>query len=62
MSLPAADVLCPYCGESIQLLVDDSGGSQSYIEDCSVCCRPIEVSVQAGADGTARVTVAAENE
>ena len=34
---------CPYCGEVIELLVDRSGGDQAYIEDCSVCCRPIEV-------------------
>ncbi len=34
---------CPFCGERITLLVDTSSGSQSYIEDCQVCCRPIEV-------------------
>jgi hypothetical protein len=34
---------CPYCGESIELALDTSGGAQRYIEDCSVCCRPIEV-------------------
>ena len=38
-------VYCPYCGESIELQVDSSGGQQGYIEDCSVCCRPIEVHV-----------------
>ena len=37
---------CPYCGEPIELLLDVSEGDQSYVEDCSVCCRPIEVSVQ----------------
>lgn len=36
-------VQCPYCGESIGLQIDSSGGEQAYIEDCSVCCRPIEV-------------------
>jgi hypothetical protein len=36
---------CPYCGESIEFGVDTSAGEQSYIEDCSVCCRPIEVRV-----------------
>ncbi len=34
---------CPFCGERITLLVDTSPGSHSYIEDCQVCCRPIEV-------------------
>ena len=44
-------VQCPYCGESIDLEVDSSGGQQSYIEDCRVCCRPIEVRVVWGGDG-----------
>lgn len=33
---------CPYCGEAITAEVDPSAGSQSFIEDCPVCCRPIE--------------------
>jgi hypothetical protein len=32
---------CPYCGESLDVLVDTSYGSQQYYEDCSVCCAPI---------------------
>jgi Cysteine-rich CPXCG len=36
---------CPYCGESFETPVDGSAGSQRYVEDCAVCCRPIEVSV-----------------
>jgi len=35
---------CPYCWESISMLVDTSVSSQTYIEDCEVCCRPIEIS------------------
>ena len=35
-------VTCPYCGEAFETLVDHSAGSQRYIEDCPVCCRPIE--------------------
>jgi len=35
---------CPYCGEMIELVIDCSLGEQSYIEDCSVCCRPITVT------------------
>ena len=34
---------CPYCGELIEITLDGSAGGQEYIEDCSVCCRPIEV-------------------
>jgi hypothetical protein len=39
-------VQCPYCGESLELWVDLSGGaSQKYVEDCAVCCKPMEVFV-----------------
>ncbi len=37
-----AKVLCPHCGEAIDTFPDLGGGEdQEYIEDCSVCCRPI---------------------
>jgi hypothetical protein len=32
---------CPYCGEPFDSALDVSGGAQSYVEDCAVCCRPI---------------------
>lgn len=36
-----AEYFCAYCGEGSITFVDLSGGfSQSYIEDCQVCCRP----------------------
>lgn len=34
---------CPYCGEPIEVQVDTSAGEQAYIEDCQVCCKPIEM-------------------
>lgn len=37
---------CPYCGETFETAVDCSGGSQDFIEDCPVCCRPIEFHLQ----------------
>jgi len=43
--LASEAIQCPYCGESIELLVDTSIDHQRYIEDCSVCCRPIELDV-----------------
>jgi hypothetical protein len=43
--LPSRIVECPYCGESIELILDDSVDHQQYVEDCSVCCRPINVDV-----------------
>lgn len=41
---------CPYCGESFETVIDSSGGSQNYIEDCPVCCRPIEFRLEIGSD------------
>ncbi|HEX7061152.1 MAG TPA: CPXCG motif-containing cysteine-rich protein [Woeseiaceae bacterium] len=43
-------VRCPYCGERIEIVVDLSAGGQSYVEDCAVCCQPIEISFDV-ADG-----------
>ena len=59
--LPSATVHCPYCGEPIELLFDDSVEHQRYIEDCAVCCRPIDVTVVVE-EGTPAVRVAAEDE
>ncbi len=42
---------CPYCGECFETAVDSSSGSQQYIEDCPVCCRPIEFRLEVGNDG-----------
>lgn len=39
---------CPYCGEHFETDVDRSAGSQDYIEDCPVCCRPIEFRIEIG--------------
>lgn len=41
----AISATCPYCGEPIELVVDESAGSTRYIEDCQVCCRPMQVDV-----------------
>lgn len=38
-------VQCPYCWEQFILLVDASIDSQEYVEDCEVCCRPIDFIV-----------------
>ncbi|HVS76591.1 MAG TPA: CPXCG motif-containing cysteine-rich protein [Steroidobacteraceae bacterium] len=51
-SLQARTVQCPYCGESFETVVDLSSGSASYIEDCQVCCRPMEVRLDVRDDAT----------
>ncbi|WP_010230345.1 CPXCG motif-containing cysteine-rich protein [Gillisia marina] len=35
---------CPYCWESITMLLDTSVSKQTYIEDCEICCNPIEIT------------------
>jgi transcription elongation factor Elf1 len=34
---------CPYCGELISAFLDLSVPKQNYIEDCEVCCNPINI-------------------
>jgi hypothetical protein len=35
---------CPYCWEEISMILDSSVRQQTYIEDCEVCCNPIEIT------------------
>jgi len=35
---------CPYCWETISMLLDTSVVKQVYIEDCEVCCHPIQIT------------------
>lgn len=55
-------ISCPYCGESISVLVDDSLPQQNYVEDCQVCCRPIVLDVTVDLDGDVQVSARSENE
>lgn len=56
MFLHEEQVTCPYCWESITLMVDPSV-SQTYTEDCFVCCRPILVVTDIDGDAiNVRVT------
>ncbi|NNE44017.1 MAG: CPXCG motif-containing cysteine-rich protein [Gemmatimonadetes bacterium] len=51
------DASCPYCGVSLELLVDVSAGAQHYVEDCEVCCNPMEVRVVIDRDGDPMIDV-----
>jgi hypothetical protein len=42
--------LCPYCGQSISMVLETLFGQQDYIEDCEVCCQPIQVSYDVSED------------
>jgi hypothetical protein len=53
-----SEVTCPYCGETITVLLDPgSGSTQDYVEDCEVCCRPWRVRVRYNRAGRATVHV-----
>lgn len=39
--LSEQNIDCPCCGEKIAVVLDLSVTEQRYVEDCSVCCRPI---------------------
>lgn len=60
-ALQEHSVMCPYCGETIDVLLDCSIEYQQYIEDCFVCCRPIEFSVSINDDGSLYVEATDEN-
>jgi len=62
MELLSRNISCPYCGESIELLIDDSATDQDYFEDCSVCCRPIRVQVSVDFAGECEVVVLRDDE
>jgi hypothetical protein len=36
-------IQCPFCGQSFDLVIDTSIGTQRFTTDCEVCCRPFEV-------------------
>ena len=36
--------MCPHCWQQISMLLDPAH-SQTYVEDCEVCCNPIELEV-----------------
>ncbi len=42
---------CPYCGEKLSIRIDITGGErQSFVYDCEVCCRPIQIQFEVEAD------------
>jgi hypothetical protein len=62
IELHERSIMCPYCGEFIEIEIDCSEPEQSYIEDCSVCCRPININVLIDFDEQIHVMVTHEDE
>ena len=62
MELLSRSITCPYCGEGIELLIDDSATGQDYYEDCSVCCRPIRIQVSVDFKGDCTLEILRDDE
>jgi transcription elongation factor Elf1 len=60
--LEPAHIECPYCGEPLEVTVDSSAGAQDYIEDCQVCCKPIQFRIRIDPDGETVVDVRGEDD
>ncbi len=61
-TLEEVDLYCPYCGETICVLVDCSEPRQRYVEDCQVCCSPMLLSVEVDDTGVPLVEAEREND
>jgi hypothetical protein len=61
-SFDPVQISCPYCGEMIDIQVDMGSSEQSYVEDCSVCCRPILIHASLDEDGTPSVSATRESD
>jgi hypothetical protein len=60
--LQSVEIQCPYCGEAVEIVVDASTPRQQYIEDCTVCCRPIRLDVSVDAVHNIEVQAAHEDD
>ena len=55
-------IRCPYCGEDLTVNIDCSAGSQDFIEDCAICCRPIELRAEVEANRLIALQVRRDDE
>ncbi len=55
-------IYCPYCGESITVLINNEEIGQEYIEDCQVCCKPIIFGLSESTDEDLLISVRDENQ
>lgn len=47
---------CPYCGEQFDTRIDLTNGSCVYVEDCQICCQPMEIMIEVNEAGLQSVT------
>ena len=62
MELLSREISCPYCGEMIAILIDDSAGEQDYYEDCCVCCRPVRIQINTDMAGDCLLNILRDDE
>ena len=62
MDISEQATYCPYCGESISILVDGSFDHQEYVEDCEVCCSPIIINIEITYNEDILISTRKENE
>lgn len=55
-------IRCPWCGERFETWLDPSAGSADYVEDCPVCCRPIEMHARSRGDDGDDLDIEVERE
>ncbi|MCP1727981.1 hypothetical protein J2T60_001981 [Natronospira proteinivora] len=49
LSSPA--ITCPWCFESIEIQLEPESEAGEWVEDCSVCCHPINLTLSIEPDG-----------
>ncbi len=60
--IQSSEVFCPYCGQLNEISVDYSIDIQEYVEDCTVCCRPMTLSIYTDEDGHNNVDARSDND
>ena len=50
-SLREYQITCPYCWENYSLLLESAESAVELIEDCQICCHPIQIRLEMGFDG-----------
>lgn len=49
------ELICPYCGQAQTIFIDISVRRQNYVEDCQVCCQPIDLALTVEGEDDVRV-------
>ena len=50
-------IRCPFCTARMDVVLDLSAGSQSYVEDCQVCCQPMQISFETDSEQVLEIDV-----